>query len=207
MGSGSGISLYTRLSSPPNFSKTIARIVVLQLIATDSGCEEAADRRRDLRGMRLQREVTRVEKTHDSTRNIALERLGAGREEERVVLAPYRQQRRPVRAEVFLERRVQRDIAGVIEEQVELDLVVAGPSEQRRVERIALGRDQRLVLYTMHVLPLGCLGREEAAQRRAILGRGFLPVALDRVPALAEPLLIGVAVLRDDRGDSLRVAR
>src|SRR5215470_5689347 len=117
MGSGSGISLYTRLSSPPNFSKTIARIVVLQLIATDSDYEEAADRRRDLRGMRFQREVTSVEKTHDSTRNIALERLGARRKKERIVFAPDRQQRRTVRAKVLLERRVQRDIAGVVEEQ------------------------------------------------------------------------------------------
>jgi hypothetical protein len=35
-----------------------------------------------------------------------------------------------VRAEICLELRVQRDIAGVIEEQIELDLVVAGSSEQ-----------------------------------------------------------------------------
>ena len=71
--------------------------------------------------MRFQREVTRVEEADDGTGNIPLERLGAGRQEERVVLAPHRQQRRPVRAEVFLERRVQRDIAGIIEAQVELE--------------------------------------------------------------------------------------
>jgi len=63
--------------------------------------------------MRFEREVTRVEEADDGTRNIALERLRAGRQEERIVLAPRRQQRRPLRAEVFLERRVQRDIAGV----------------------------------------------------------------------------------------------
>src|SRR5215472_1909534 len=59
----------------------------------------------------------------------------------------------------------------------------------------------------MRVLPLGRLGREEAAERRAVLRRGLLPVALDRVPALAQPLLIGVAILRDDRNDPLWVAR
>src|SRR5262249_61265105 len=59
----------------------------------------------------------------------------------------------------------------------------------------------------MRVLPLGRLGREKAAERRAVLRRGLLPVALDGVPALAQPLLIGVAILRDDRNDSLRVAR
>src|SRR5262245_16039308 len=59
----------------------------------------------------------------------------------------------------------------------------------------------------MHVLPLGRLGREEVAKRRAVLRRRLLPVALDRIPALAQPFLIGVAVLRDDRGDLRRVAR
>src|SRR5262249_22819798 len=59
----------------------------------------------------------------------------------------------------------------------------------------------------MRVLPLGRLGREEVAERRAILRRGLLPVALDGIPAAAESFLIGIAVLRDDRGDSLRVAR
>src|SRR5262249_9933098 len=59
----------------------------------------------------------------------------------------------------------------------------------------------------MHVLPLGSLGREEVAELRTVLGRGLLPVALDRVPALAQPLLIGVAILRDDRRDALWVAR
>src|SRR5262249_58959508 len=59
----------------------------------------------------------------------------------------------------------------------------------------------------MRVLPLRRLGREEVAERRAILRRRLLPVALDRVPASAQPLLIRVAVLRDDRSDSLRVTR
>ena len=45
------------------------------------------------------------------------------------------------------------------------------------------------------------LGRQESAQRLAVGGRGVLPVGPDRVPALAQPFLIGVAVLRDDRGD------
>src|SRR5262245_4898241 len=59
----------------------------------------------------------------------------------------------------------------------------------------------------MHVLPPGRLGRQELAKRRAVVGRGLRPVALDGVPALAQPLLIRVAVLRDDRGDPLRMAR
>src|SRR5262247_195182 len=128
-----------------------------------------------------------VEEPYLSVAVVALERFRARGQEKRVVLAPHREQRRPVRAEVVVELRIQRDIAGVIEEQVELDLIVAGPSEQRRVERVALGRDQRLVLYAMHVLPLGRLGREEVAERRTVRGRGLLPVTLNRAPALAQP--------------------
>src|SRR5262249_13664623 len=140
--SGSGISLYTRLSSPPNFSKTIARIAVLQVSDIGSELEEVADRRRDLSCMRFQCKVTRLEEADHCTWDVALERLGARRQEEWIVLTPHREQRRPTRAEVFLGLRIQRDITGVIEEQIELDLVVAGPSEQGRVERVALGRDQ-----------------------------------------------------------------
>src|SRR5262245_8087468 len=206
LGSGSGMSLYTRLSSPPNFSKTMARIAVLPVLDANSGCEEVADRPGDLHGMCFQRKMARVEEVDDGARNVAPERLRARRQEERVVLAPHREQGRPVRTEVLVELRVQRNIAGVVEEQIELDLVVAGPSEQRRVERIALGRDQRRVLDAVHVLPPGRLWREEVAERGAVVWRRFLPVALDRVPAPAQPHLVGVAVLGDDRRDPLRVA-
>src|SRR5215510_8963294 len=103
MGSGSGISWYTRLSSPPNFSNTIARMALLQLIGTDSGCAEVTDRRRDLSRMRFQREVACLEETDHCAWNVPLERLGARRQEERVVLAPHREKRRPARAKVFLE--------------------------------------------------------------------------------------------------------
>ena len=53
--------------------------------------------------MRLQREVSGVEEAHDRFRNVAFEGLGARRQEEGIVLAPYCQERRPVRAEVILE--------------------------------------------------------------------------------------------------------
>src|SRR6185436_19940268 len=90
------------LSSPPNFFNTIARTALLQLIGTDSGRAEVADCRRDLARMRLQREVARLEEADHCTWNVALERLGARRQEERIVLAPHREERRPPRAEVFL---------------------------------------------------------------------------------------------------------
>jgi hypothetical protein len=60
------------------------------------------------------------------TGNVASERLGTARQEEGIVLSPHRQERGLVRPEVLLECRVERDVALVVAEQVQLDLVGAG---------------------------------------------------------------------------------
>src|SRR5262249_48775494 len=78
---------------------------------TQSAGKKVADRRRDFRGMRLEREVSGVEEAHDRVGNIPLEGLRAGRQEERVVLAPHRQKWRLVVAKILLEGRVKRDVA------------------------------------------------------------------------------------------------
>ena len=54
--------------------------------------EEVADGRRDLRCVRLQSEMAGVEEAHHRVRDVALERLGARRQEERIVLAPHREE-------------------------------------------------------------------------------------------------------------------
>jgi hypothetical protein len=77
------------------------------MIASDSGCEEGADTRRDLCGMRFERKVACVEEADGCSRQIALECFGTGWQEKRIVLAPHRQQRRPVGAEVALKSRVE----------------------------------------------------------------------------------------------------
>ena len=66
-------------------------------------CEKLTDGRRDVGGVGLQGEVTGVEEADDRVGNIALEGLGARRQEERVVLTPHREQWGPVRAEVLVE--------------------------------------------------------------------------------------------------------
>ena len=53
--------------------------------------KKGADRRCDFRRMGLEREMASVEKTYFGFRDIAPERFRAGRQEERIVLAPYRQ--------------------------------------------------------------------------------------------------------------------
>ena len=104
--------------------------------------QEIADGGRDLGGMGFQREMAGVEEAHDRLRHVALERLGARRQEERIVLAPHRQEGRLVGAEIVLEGRIERDIALVVAKQVELHFVGAGPGQVEIVERVAVRRDR-----------------------------------------------------------------
>src|SRR5262249_36643144 len=96
--------------------------------------EEVADDPGDLRSLAFQREVTGVEQVDFGVRVVALEGLGAGRQEKRIVLPPYRQKRGPPSAYVLLEFGIERDIALVIAKQIELDLVIAGAREERGVQ-------------------------------------------------------------------------
>ena len=65
--------------------------------------------------MGLEREVTGVEELHFSVRVVALEGVCARGQEERIVLTPHGEQRRPLGTEVFLELGIERDIAGLIQ--------------------------------------------------------------------------------------------
>src|SRR5580698_3571850 len=64
---------------------------------------ELAYSRRDLFAMRFEREVSGVEEADHRLRHVSFERLGTGRQKERVVPAPRRQKRRLVLTKVFLE--------------------------------------------------------------------------------------------------------
>ena len=55
----------------------------------------------------------------------------------------------------------------------------------------------------MGVLRNGGLGLEETAQRVAIRLRRVLPVSADRIPAVTQTFLVGVAVLGNDRGNAV----
>ena len=82
-----------------------ATVVNISLI----GGEEVPYRRCYLFCMRFERKMTSVEETNDCGSNVALKGLGAGGQEERVVLAPCRQKRRSVLAKIGLEFGIQRD--------------------------------------------------------------------------------------------------
>jgi hypothetical protein len=96
--------------------------------------EEVSAARRALRSLAFQREMPGVEQMDFGIRVVSFEGLGAGRQEERIVLAPYREKLGPPGADVLLEFGIERDIALVVAEQIKLDLVIAGSGEERRVD-------------------------------------------------------------------------
>src|SRR5262245_35229911 len=95
--------------------------------------------------MRFQGEMAGVEEADDRIGYVPLERLGTGRQEERIVLAPNREEGWLVRAEIFMKGRVQRNIALVVAEQVQLDLIGTGTGQIESVERIPVRRHSRHV--------------------------------------------------------------
>ena len=60
--------------------------------------------------MSLKREVASVEEINSRAGNVASERLGTLRHEERIVLSPYRQEVWLVCPEIILESRVSREL-------------------------------------------------------------------------------------------------
>src|SRR6516225_5698655 len=71
------------------------------------------------------------------------------------------------------------------------------------IERIAFWRNQGSIRLAVRVLELRCTSLQEGAQIIAVLLSRILPVRANRIPALAQTFLIRIAVLRDQRGDTL----
>src|SRR5271169_2167071 len=91
--------------------------------------QEFANGAGNLADMSFKREMAAFVEMHFGIGVVAFECFGAWRQEERIVFAPNRQQWRTHCAEVFLEFRVERDVARIVQEQVELNLVVTRPSQ------------------------------------------------------------------------------
>jgi hypothetical protein len=89
--------------------------------------------------VRLQREMSSVEKADLGVRQISFVGFCTGRQEKRVVLAPNRQQLRLVVTEIGLEGRIEGNVACLVEHQVELDLVRLRAQHVPRVERDPIG--------------------------------------------------------------------
>ena len=69
--------------------------------------EEIANNRRDLGSLTFQGEVPGIEQVQFRVWIVAPESFSSGGDEEWIVLAPYGEQRGPVRADVLLEFRIE----------------------------------------------------------------------------------------------------
>src|SRR6266851_8286205 len=118
--------------------------------------------------MRFQREVPGVEKADYCSRNVALECLRAGRQKERIVLAPHGEKRRLVSAEIGLESRVERDVALVVAKQVQLHFIGARARQIEVVQRPTIGGNHRLVGHAVGILPTRRSGSEKTAESLSI---------------------------------------
>src|SRR5215472_4021798 len=92
----------------------------------------------DFGPMSFQRKMAGIEEMDFRLGIVPRERLRARRQEERIIPAPNRQQRRTLLAEILLELRIQRHVACVIQEEVKLYLLITRPCQQRRIERVRL---------------------------------------------------------------------
>jgi hypothetical protein len=148
--------------------------------------------------VRLESEVASVEEAHVSIWNVTLERFGARRKEKWVVLAPGCKKARFVLAKIGLEFGIQRYVALVVPEEVELYFISARSCEIEVVKRITVWRNRGSVGDPVGVLPDRCLGRKKGAKGFAVCFGRVFPIGADRLPAVAEALDIRIAVLRDD---------
>src|ERR1700733_2938843 len=147
--------------------------------------------------------MARVVKADHRLRNIALERLGARRQKERVVLSPSREKPRLVRSEILLKGRVQGHIALVVSEQIQLHFIRARACEIEIIQRISVRGDKGSIGNTVGVLPDGGLRGQEVSKLLSIGCRGVFPICANGIPSVAQTLRVRVAVLRDEGGDSL----
>jgi hypothetical protein len=104
--------------------------------------EKIADGTRYFMKMRLKRDVAGIVKMHVGTRNIAPESLCTRRDEGLIVLAPNEENRWARAAEIFLDFGIERDIAAIVHQQIELNLIIVRPREKSAVKRIRLRRHQ-----------------------------------------------------------------
>ncbi len=146
-----------------------------------------------------------IEQVHLRVGHVALVGLGLRGLKGRVVATPGHQQRRLMSPKPFLPCRVAGDVGLVVEEQVCLDVGLAGSLQEREliapeIRVVVLGR-----WALADVTQTGRGGREEVlAQRRLMLG-SVSPELAAGLPQRPEPVFVGDGVLYDQRLDPVGV--
>jgi len=108
----------------------------------------------------LQRKMSCVQELHCSIWIVSAIRLSSGRNEERIVLAPYGKQRRLRFTKIRLERRIQFHVRSIVEKQIELDVCITRAFEQSLVQRIRFRRHHLRMRNAMLVLKARALQRQ-----------------------------------------------
>jgi hypothetical protein len=103
-----------------------------------------------------------------------------------------------VLSKISLKLRIETDIAGVVEKQIELRLMRFRSRQIVIIQRPAVRGYDRGIGDSMGVLKKRGFGRQETPQGVAIRVARLTPVGSNGVPSLAKAFLIGVPVLRDD---------
>ena len=104
---------------------------------------EVAHGRADFSGVGLQGEMAAIDKADLGVRDVPSEGFGTRRNEERIVLAPDTQQRRPFLSQIGLNVTVECDVRLVVPEQVQLDLVI---TRARQCPELKVRMQNRLML-------------------------------------------------------------
>src|SRR6516164_2430378 len=155
--------------------------------------------------MSFQRKVPGIEQMYLRIRQIAAIRFRSRWKEMSIVPTPGGKKRGLIHAKIALEFGVERDIAPIVKNEVELDLLRAGPGHVGDVQGIAVRRYTACV-RTIEVLPVtDGLGREGCPAGFTMISRGLAPIGLPGSPGIAEALEIGIAVLADDRAHAVGV--
>ena len=76
-----------------------------------------------------------LEEADLSIGEVPFEGFSPRRQKERIVLAPDRQKWWAMLPEILLEGGIERDVAGVVEEEIQLNLIVPGASEKPKPGR------------------------------------------------------------------------
>jgi hypothetical protein len=86
-----------------------------------------------------------------------------------------------------------------------LQFIGARSGQVKVIEGVAVRRNHGRIGNALRVLPNGRLRLEEGAECVTFSLGCVFPVSPDRFPPVAQAFLVGVAILRDDRRDPIRV--
>ncbi len=115
--------------------------------------KEFLHRRSNLHDVRLQSKMPGIEHLDLRSGNVPAECFRPCGNEERIVFAPNCKQGRLRFTEIFLKCRVERDVRGIIQKQIQLNVFVSWPLHECHIQRVRFRRNAIWVRHSVRVLP------------------------------------------------------